>query len=549
MQTGKNKNLSIILFLLIFVLAFVGLFGRNLWTPDEPREAAISLEMAKENNFLLPKLAGMPFVEKPPLFYIIGATLINLFQSFIGTTAALKLIPLFSYFFTLYLVFLLAKMLLNEEYAFNAMAVLAALPGFIHITHWLITDCLLMLFCLLAIYFITKSYIQQRWRFLLLAAIAAGLAFWVKGIIAIIFIFLGWIGLLVAYWRKKDKKELFKKKSILWHIVSCAVLFVMMTSWPALLYKIYGKDLFLEWFVQNHLGRFAGTSTQLGHINRNPFYYIGVLMIYLLPFLYHFILGLKLMIKKGSKEFSFLDMLFISYGLGGLLILSISSTKREIYLAPLLPVYGLFITASMDKAIGKIHQLWLNSCNRLLFIVLLGMPLLLWLYREKSLALCGLIAVCSYLALNYFLSKDIAFTNERKFLINWLIVAICLLTFATVILDKMKNYERHFVAFSKRVEKIQKECVLWKPDETTRACFYYYAGMTFPIIETKEELKSILSSASYFVIALNRSFPAGDSAKDLPEWQVVYEQTFGATHKPRKLTLIKGKEEGKTESR
>src|SRR5579863_5690615 len=51
-------------------LALLALLGcnRGLWTPDEPREAEISREMAL-NLSVIPTLNGERFIEKPPLYY------------------------------------------------------------------------------------------------------------------------------------------------------------------------------------------------------------------------------------------------------------------------------------------------------------------------------------------------------------------------------------------------------------------------------------------------------------------------------------------------
>ncbi|MGA2364636.1 MAG: hypothetical protein ABSG12_03985, partial [Steroidobacteraceae bacterium] len=53
--------------LALLVLALLGC-NRGLWTPDEPREAEISREMALAPG-LIPTLNGQRFIEKPPLYY------------------------------------------------------------------------------------------------------------------------------------------------------------------------------------------------------------------------------------------------------------------------------------------------------------------------------------------------------------------------------------------------------------------------------------------------------------------------------------------------
>jgi hypothetical protein len=71
-------------------LWLVGLFGRGLWTPDEPREADIAWRMSQQSDHSVPQLAGTPFLEKPPLSYWMAAAGITL----LGDTAAGARAPL-----------------------------------------------------------------------------------------------------------------------------------------------------------------------------------------------------------------------------------------------------------------------------------------------------------------------------------------------------------------------------------------------------------------------------------------------------------------------
>src|SRR5258707_14986062 len=55
------------------------MFGRGVWTPDEPREADIAWRMSQQSDRTVPQLAGTPFLEKPPLSYWMSAAAISLF--------------------------------------------------------------------------------------------------------------------------------------------------------------------------------------------------------------------------------------------------------------------------------------------------------------------------------------------------------------------------------------------------------------------------------------------------------------------------------------
>ncbi len=48
-------------------VSFAGIGSHSLWTPDEPRDAAIGKAMWASGDLVVPRLDGRPFLEKPPL--------------------------------------------------------------------------------------------------------------------------------------------------------------------------------------------------------------------------------------------------------------------------------------------------------------------------------------------------------------------------------------------------------------------------------------------------------------------------------------------------
>lgn len=52
---------------------------RRFTAPDEGRYAGVALEMIRSGDWLVPRLDGLPFFHKPPLFYWIGAASMSVF--------------------------------------------------------------------------------------------------------------------------------------------------------------------------------------------------------------------------------------------------------------------------------------------------------------------------------------------------------------------------------------------------------------------------------------------------------------------------------------
>ena len=59
--------------LAVVLLYVLGLGNHTLWGFEEPYVGATIREMAVHRNFVVPTLNGHPFLEKPPLAYILGA--------------------------------------------------------------------------------------------------------------------------------------------------------------------------------------------------------------------------------------------------------------------------------------------------------------------------------------------------------------------------------------------------------------------------------------------------------------------------------------------
>ena len=59
--------------LLAAVFLLAGLFGRDPWKADEPYSFGMTLTFLEGNDWVVPKVAGEPFLEKPPLMYWTGA--------------------------------------------------------------------------------------------------------------------------------------------------------------------------------------------------------------------------------------------------------------------------------------------------------------------------------------------------------------------------------------------------------------------------------------------------------------------------------------------
>ena len=72
--TNSFHGLPAGVWLVALVTAWVlfGLVGHDPWKPDEAHYFGVVLDFLRHGDLVVPTLAGEPFVEKPPLFYIVA---------------------------------------------------------------------------------------------------------------------------------------------------------------------------------------------------------------------------------------------------------------------------------------------------------------------------------------------------------------------------------------------------------------------------------------------------------------------------------------------
>ncbi len=320
------------------VLGLAGIFQHSLWTPDEPREAEIGREMLLSGWSSMPTLGGAPFLEKPPLHPWMLAAVYRLF----GVSEGVARLPaLFASIGAVLVAAVLARRVAGRAAAVCAAVVLATMVGFADVGHKAVNDALLVCF-VGAAHLCLFEHVRRPRRFALpLAGLCCGLAFLTKGPIGPI-LALGpplVAGALLREWR-------------LWRAIPWCVLgtLALGTPWVLALGANHGWDKVRVCLVDNTLGRglggVDGKPTSFGH-ERGPFYYLGAFPLMVAPW----ILVLPALLRSRSlRRARFLALLVLA----GVLLLTIPSGKRELYLAPLLPaaaaVAGAFLARARSRA-------------------------------------------------------------------------------------------------------------------------------------------------------------------------------------------------------
>src|SRR4051812_26934037 len=66
---GRSARPLLAAALLAAVVSFAPIASHSLWTPDEPTGAGVGRAMLASGDYLVPRLGGQPFLEKPPLYW------------------------------------------------------------------------------------------------------------------------------------------------------------------------------------------------------------------------------------------------------------------------------------------------------------------------------------------------------------------------------------------------------------------------------------------------------------------------------------------------
>jgi len=132
-----------------------GLVGHDPWKPDEAYTFGLVYHILQHNDWLVPTLAGEPFVEKPPLFYWTAALFANALGPVLPLHDAARLASAFYAALTLAFTYLIAKDWCESPIA--APLLLAGCLGYLQHAHQLITDNALLAGIALGLYGLARS--------------------------------------------------------------------------------------------------------------------------------------------------------------------------------------------------------------------------------------------------------------------------------------------------------------------------------------------------------------------------------------------------------
>jgi 4-amino-4-deoxy-L-arabinose transferase-like glycosyltransferase len=327
----------LLLFVALYCLYFFGLSRCGMLGPDEPRYAAIGLQMARSGDYVMPVLWGKSWFEKPPLLYWMTAA-----GSRMGLDSDLAPRLPVALLSVAFLIFFFA--VLRREFgaraALFAAAILATSAGWLGYSHIAVTDLPLSVTFAAGMLLLLRPDVS--WRRAAVSGVLFGLAVLAKGLVPLVL-------MLPALW--------FLRRNLRAVAVMLGVAIAIALPWYVAMYARAGRVFIDDFIWKHHFERF--TSDALQHV-QPWWYYVPVLLAGLVPWT-----PLAALLRRQTFVDSRARFL-LAWFLWGLVFFSISRNKLPGYVLPLLPAAA----ALFGIALNATRRAWtaLASCALLVYL-------------------------------------------------------------------------------------------------------------------------------------------------------------------------------------
>lgn len=391
---------------------FYGIGFYPLVDVDETRYAVMARDLINSTDLNSLMLNGVPFLEKPPLyFWMVGASIkfFNTFNPFV-VRFPIALISSFLIFFTYYI----GKRTISRKFGMYSAFVLISSILFLVLTHVAILDIVLTVFMASALYSAFMTHVCQErnkkyWWFAFYLFVAFG--FLAKGLLALA------IPAVIVFTYNlitRTLKDIFRPLNLLPGLI---VFLAIITPWHVLMYQKYGYLFVKDYFILHHFARFINSET-IGR-ERPIWYFIPVFLLGFMPWALLFVAFLTDVFKKvvarfkriegsiknkmmGLFEMKNNEQKLLAFFLIAFVIIfvifSSSSTKLPTYILPVFPaaslLMGYFWLQADEK--GLYEKAIYNLTTILVSILLIASfgALLVYFFLPEQLKLF----ICEFIA-------------------------------------------------------------------------------------------------------------------------------------------------------
>ena len=334
----------------------LGIGNHSLWGYHEPYVGGIIREMASSGDFVVPTLNGQPYLEKPPLYYALGALVCRAFGTF--QPWALRLPSALLAMATCVWMSFLAGRTSSTRAAYWAGCTLATSFLFFEVGQTAVVDMALTAAVSFALGLAFLAILEPPYRghWMPWFWLALGATFLAKGVVGPVMVLLPLAATLLL---QRDRALV---RAFLGWNWGLALAMLAVAGWVVLLGRRGGADFLGEVFLRNTLGRFTQDpglvpmTGRLGeHVEGWSFYPLRLPM-NVMPWFALWAAALAAALPGRGRPRSprgyFLPLAFAL----NLLLCSLSQAKREVYLLPVLPLTFLHMALWLDSRLPQARQ-------------------------------------------------------------------------------------------------------------------------------------------------------------------------------------------------
>ncbi|MDR8727171.1 ArnT family glycosyltransferase [Burkholderia pseudomultivorans] len=346
-----------------------GIVGHDPWKQDETYTFGIVRHMLDTGDWVVPTNAGLPFLEKPPLYDWVAVAFVRLFGGILPLHDAARLASGLFAALAFGYVARAARVATGAARWFDPrvigpVALCAGTLVVIKHTHDMMTDVALMAgtaigFCgLLELVAALLRVGSPDYRAAVRLGAGVGIALMSKGLFVPL-VFGATAGIAFMLYPACRTRGWVRAL-----VVAVSVCAPFMLIWPTALY-LRSETLFATWFWDNNVGRFFGFSVpMLGAENDKPLFIWRALLTVGFPVGPLALAAIAGGILRGWRNPAI--ALPIAFAAIGLVVLHVAATSRQLYILPFIGPLSLIAACSVERMHARLHAAW-DCASRCLF--------------------------------------------------------------------------------------------------------------------------------------------------------------------------------------
>jgi 4-amino-4-deoxy-L-arabinose transferase-like glycosyltransferase len=329
---------------LVVALAWLsaGMFDREPWKADEAYSFGIVYSMIEHGSWVVPTLAGEPFLEKPPLVFWLAALTAKAFASVMPLHAGARIANILLALVTFGFTWRASNLGQGRRPGRDAVLLLAGCPAWLIASRYLTADLGLVAAAAIVAYALAGLHRQRSsagiWLGIGSAAglLSKGLLF--PGVVGLTMVAL--IATVPAFRNRYAARE---------YALAAIISAALALAWPIALANA-SPELLHTWLWDNNIGRFLGLNG-LGPGN-NRLLLLGEILLFLLPVLPLAIASL-IVNRRGLRDSAlYPPAMFCAAWIA---VVALSSTARIVYILPVLPPLAVVAAGCIGRAPARLR--------------------------------------------------------------------------------------------------------------------------------------------------------------------------------------------------